>query len=245
MSRQFNSPSLPVVWRGPAVKPSVVDLKQFRDQPHRFLLELAREHGDVFWYGAWPIRFVFGARPEHVHHVLVEGQQHYSKRTFQYGFLKEVTGDGLLTSDGTLWRERRRIQQPAFRKKRLDLVSDSTRRATARMLDAWATRDQPELDVASEMFELSLDVVMDVLFGYTIGDEAADVVGATLGVLHHLIKRSRSIPGLPVVADAAAPRRVRAVARRTRRRHRPHPRTKTHSRTTHGGRTRNAARPAG
>lgn len=197
MSKQFNSLSLPEAWRGPAVKPSLVDLKQFRDHPHRFLLELAREHGDIFWYGAGPIRFVFGARPEHVHHVLVEGQQHYSKRTFQYGFLKEVTGDGLLTSDGTLWRERRRIQQPAFRKKRLDLVSDSTRRATARMLDAWANRDQPELDVASEMFELSLDVVMDVLFGYTIGDEAADVVGATLGVLHHLIRRSRSIPGIP------------------------------------------------
>lgn len=197
MAASTNTARAPSIWHGPIVKPSLRDLKEFRDQPHRFLLALAREHGDVFWYGAGPVRFVLGARPEHVQHVLVQGQGTYSKATFQYDFLSEVTGDGLLTSDGALWRERRRIQQPAFQKKRLDLVSEATLRSTSRMLDRWQQRSEATVDVASEMFELSLDVVMDVLFGYHIGDEAADVVGATLGVLHHLIRRSRSMPGLP------------------------------------------------
>jgi cytochrome P450 len=65
------------------------------------------------------------------------------------------------------------------------------------MLARWQATDSGRVDIADEMFRLSLDVVMDVLFGYDIGDEAPEIVGATLGVLHYLIKRSRSVPGIP------------------------------------------------
>jgi cytochrome P450 len=59
------------------------------------------------------------------------------------------------------------------------------------------------------MFRLSLDVVMDVLFGHRLGDDAPAVVDATLGVLDHLIVRSRTIPGIPSWCSPAAHLRFR------------------------------------
>ena len=184
-------------WQGPMITPSLMDLKMFRDHPHRFLLDLTRKHGEVVWYGVGPLHFVIGTQPKHIQHVLVEGQKVYTKDTFQYRLLTDVTGEGLLTSEGDLWRERRRIQQPAFQRKRLDLVSTATLRATRQMLNRWEEENRREVDAAAEMFRLSLDVVMDVLFGYPLGDRAPEIVKATLGVLDHLIERSRSVPGIP------------------------------------------------
>ncbi len=189
--------NIPDLWNAEPVKPALSDLVRFRDQPHRFLLDLARDNGDVVWYGAGALKFVLGSSPDHVKHVLIDGQRVYTKRTFQYGFLSEVTGDGLLTSDGETWRVRRRIQQPAFRRDRLALVAAATRRSTQKMLDAWSADGRETVNIADEMFALSLDVVMDVLFGYDIGVRAPEIVEATLGVLHYLIKKSRSLPGLP------------------------------------------------
>ncbi|MDP2324643.1 MAG: cytochrome P450, partial [Gammaproteobacteria bacterium] len=130
-------------------------------------------------------------------HVLVEGHRIYDKTTFQYRLLSEVTGDGLLTSGGTLWRERRRIQQPAFHHSRLALVAHATSRATERMWQRWTAANARQVDVASEMMRLSLDVVLDVLFGMAPDDRSPALVEATVGVLDHLIHRSRSIPGVP------------------------------------------------
>jgi cytochrome P450 len=188
---------IPSIWQGTHVKPSLSDLVQFRDQPHRFLLELVRTYGDIVWYGKGRLGFVIGAHPKHVQHVLVEGQRIYLKTTFQYRLLSDVTGDGLLTSEGDLWRERRRIQQPAFHRTRLALVSEATVRATDQMWKRWMDEGRRTVNIADEMFRLSLDVVMDVLFGHPLGDRGPEIVDATLGVLHHLIRRSRSIPGIP------------------------------------------------
>ncbi|MCB0719965.1 MAG: cytochrome P450 [Bacteroidetes bacterium] len=185
------------IWTGPDVRPSIADLVRFRREPHAFLLDLARRHGPTFRYGSGSLGFTFGSAPEHVQHVLVDHQKHFTKDTFQYRFLSEVTGTGLLTADGQTWRERRRIQQPAFGRSRLHHVVDSTNRSVDLMLERWQQTNVSQVNIADEMFRISLDIVMDVLFGVRIADDAPRIVEATLGVLHHLIDRSRSIPGLP------------------------------------------------
>src|SRR5690242_11482249 len=51
------------------------------------------------------------SRPEHAEHVLVAKQDNYVK-AFTYRPLRVFLGDGLLTSEGEMWRRHRRLVQP-------------------------------------------------------------------------------------------------------------------------------------
>ena len=52
-------------------------------------------------------------RPEYAKHVLAANQDNYVK-AFTYRPLRALIGNGLLTSEGELWRRHRRLIQPMF-----------------------------------------------------------------------------------------------------------------------------------
>src|SRR5574338_637961 len=54
--------------------------------------------------------------PDIVKHVLQDNQRNYVKK---YDQAKPLLGEGLVTSEGELWRRQRRLIQPAFHKQKL------------------------------------------------------------------------------------------------------------------------------
>ncbi|WP_224332173.1 cytochrome P450 [Haloprofundus halobius] len=50
----------------------------------------------------------------YVEHVLVEHSDRYVKASFLERQFGDLVGDGLLVSEGDLWRQQRRRIQPAF-----------------------------------------------------------------------------------------------------------------------------------
>ena len=84
-------------------------------------------------------------------------------------FLRDIVGDGLLTASGTHWAKHRRILQPAFKTRFLRAtLTGAIPWRIDRFLKCWMTAAHKgfEIDVASHMSALTLDIIGDVAFSH-------------------------------------------------------------------------------
>jgi cytochrome P450 len=149
-----------------------------------------RAFGDVIRYRFGPVVAHMVLHPDDVKHVLQENHANYVKGRGTRR-MRLFLGQGLLTSEGELWRRQRRLAQPAFHPKRVAALVDSMVDATNVMLAAWterASRDAP-IDVAAEMMRLTLDVVGRTLFGADLAADADAVYDALTEALSFTVKR--------------------------------------------------------
>lgn len=133
--------------------------------------------------------------PEHIEHVLVTRQRNYIKDKLQRVLLREFLGTGLLASDGDFWLRQRRLMQPAFHRQRLASYGEVISEHSRRLRGQW--RDGETRDIAADMMELTLGIVVRCLFGLELKDSAAAGVGPALArVVDHFSKlQTLMVPG--------------------------------------------------
>jgi len=90
--------------------------------------------------------------------------------------LRLFLGDGLLTSEGELHRQQRRLVNPAFHPARLAAYGHQAVGTGLERAASWS--DGMRVDLAREMNSLTLDVVGRTLFGADLSTEAADIAAA-------------------------------------------------------------------
>jgi cytochrome P450 len=174
------------------------NLLEFRRDVLGLLTESARRYGDVVRCRLGPYVVHLINHPSHIEHVLLKHSENYDRRTRSAAKIRDACGDGLLTSNGELWRRQRRILQPAFQSHRLQIVTPVTTAATCQMLDRWdriATTGQP-IDVASEMKRLTCTIAARVFFGSNIGDDAAIIADSLETLLETTWSRLQSVVNL-------------------------------------------------
>ena len=150
-------------------------------------------YGDAYFVGAEHDAGLFVLRhPDHLHQVLVERAKSFEKKHSAFAVLSEVLGDGLLTTDGEVWRRQRRLVQPAFAAKRLEGYAEAMVAETVSTLDGWTSGETR--DVAADMTEITLRIVTRTLFGARSGDADIERVRSAMGAL----QRSLLGLGLPL-----------------------------------------------
>lgn len=119
-----------------------------------------REYGDAVRVTIGPKQLYIFNHPDHAKHVLADNAANYHKG-IGYTEAKRALGDGLLTSEGALWKEQRRTIQPVFQHRRIsaraDVVIDEALDLVAR-LRRHAGSGKP-VDVLSEITSLTLGVL--------------------------------------------------------------------------------------
>jgi len=178
-------------------------------------MDAFREFGDVVRFQAGPFGSYFFAHPDHVKQVLQENNQNYCKKNMFNDLIKPLAGEGLLTSDGDLWRRRRRLAQPAFHRQRVAGFATLMTEATGSMLDRWRTyaeKEQP-FDVAAEMRTLTLAIVGRALFSIDISGESDEMGQALNAVFEYFNHRSRHPLSLPPRIPTPRNRRFRQAIR--------------------------------
>jgi cytochrome P450 len=134
-------------------------------------------YGDVFFVENRGAPMYVLRHPDHLHEVLVTKSECFAKRSKD---LDLFLGDGLLTSNGELWRRQRRLIQPAFTRPRIARYAETMVEHTARLIDRW--RIGEVCDVSRDMMELTLSVVCKTLLDHdTHGQE--DAVAHAMTVL--------------------------------------------------------------
>ncbi|GAA1999812.1 cytochrome P450 [Catenulispora subtropica] len=136
--------------------------KLFRDRLG-LMSSSAQGYGDAVRVAIGPKALYFLNHPDYAKHVLADNAANYHKGI---GLVqaRRALGDGLLTSEGELWREQRRTIQPAFQAKRI------TRKASLIAEEATALADRLRahvgrgpVDIREEMTGLTLGVLGRVL----------------------------------------------------------------------------------
>ncbi|HWE95577.1 MAG TPA: cytochrome P450 [Tepidisphaeraceae bacterium] len=192
-----------------------------RRDPLGFLSDAARRFGPVFRHQLGPWVFHLVSQPEHVRHVLQDNYRNYP-RSWLYRFARLVGGDGLVTSEGDVWRRQRRMVQPAFHPSRVGPLASLMTRATADMLDRWEGLEKSgePMDVVTEMAGLTLRIVGKTLLGVELAGETDGVAGgaavmgpAVVEALKYLDHRFSHLLAPPVWVPTPRNRRFKAAMR--------------------------------
>ena len=155
-----------------------------------FLQKLKRDYGDV-------VRFNIGTQavwlltdPEHIRDVLVVNQKKFIKgRGIQ--MMKQLLGEGLLTSEGETHLRQRRLVQPAFHRQRVATYATTMTDYARKMREAWANvpAHQP-IEMSQEMMRLTLAIAGKTLFDAEVEEDASEVGQA----LTEMMKLAERIP---------------------------------------------------
>ncbi len=123
------------------------------------LSDAAAEYGDAVRFRMGPKSLYYFNHPDHAKYVLADNAANYHKG-IGLTEARRLIGDGLLTSEGDLWRQQRRTIQPAFRRDRLagfaGLIVDE---ASALVKRLEAKIDTGPVNVVQEMTRLTLGVL--------------------------------------------------------------------------------------
>jgi len=198
------SATIPTI-TGPDLLPR---LGQIRANTPAFLLDCAKQ-GDLVRFSVGRIEAFLVNRDTWVRHILQDNHRNYSKNTIQYNSLAQVTGRGLLTSDGEIWLRNRRLEQPAFSRPRLAALDQVVIPAVERMLTEWegAAQRGEVLDVDQQMMRLTLEVVGKALFSIDLSRSAQQLTQATLTALDHIVYQAQNLITPPLWVPT--PRNVR------------------------------------
>ncbi len=152
--------------------------------PLRFHNRKFNKLGDTFRIYLKPSYSVLFTRDhELTQQILQKAQKKYHKSPLQSEKLKFYLGGGLLTSNGTYWRQQRKLIQPSFYKKKLETVASIMRKV---ILDEISTIEKDLVfDVYNFTTDLAFKVVAKSLFGYT-----SDV--ATMKRMQYIIEKIQS-----------------------------------------------------
>src|SRR5690606_27100143 len=115
-----------------------------------------------------------------IKHVLVDNVANYPKRALEQRFFTIAFGDGLLGSDGDIWRTHRQIMAPAFSPRSVASYAPATTDTARAYLGRWRARPPgAAFDMAEEMSALTLQITCRTMFS-TGSEEIMALVNETL-----------------------------------------------------------------
>jgi cytochrome P450 len=154
--------------------------------------------------------------PDAVERVLLGNAANYVKPDLVKRLLKPTIGRGLLSSDGALWRDQRKIVAANFAPAAIDALVPVFARAGQRAMARWAGGAQ---DMAAQATATTMRIIADALFA---GDErlitqaAMDHISAALdGVSEARLQVLLGLPLMPWSLRGKRARRGQAFLRRT------------------------------
>ncbi len=182
----------------------------FLRTPLPLLQRLTEDHGDVVDIPMMGAKWLLLNHPDDIEQFLVTHAPSLVRDEFAV-FLRRVLGEGLLTSDGELWKRQRRLSATAFTPKRIRGYASAMAEVTDRGLRRQRSGEVVRLH--EEMSRLTMEVVAEVLFGAGISDADVKAVGRAMAVMNQLLAQSPEVlfrlPGwLPTPGNRAAAKAI-------------------------------------
>jgi len=167
---------------GPRGLSIIGSLIEYSRKPLEFSTRCAHEYGDAVSLSLGPIHIYLFNHPSLIEEVLSRQNQNFIK-DISYRVLKGVFGDGLLLSDGDLWKRHRRLMQSAFNSERIATYTSTVVADTAQMLAKWQSGEI--YDVHQEMSQLTVKVITQAMFGVDVTETALEIGEALETIMLH------------------------------------------------------------
>ena len=141
---------------------------KMRTNPITFATEMSNQYGDVSFFRVFKHRVFLINHPSLIHQVLVTESENFPKFDRIRNHLREATGDGLLVTQGEVWRKQRLNTQKIFRSSRIGVFGELTSRYTSEMLSRW--QNSSNVQIEHEMTALIQAIMGEGFFGMQLRD---------------------------------------------------------------------------
>lgn len=150
--------------------PVVGNLPEFARDPIKFITHLQQTYGDVAAFSLMGLKSVLISNPQDIERVLLETGKHYSKFNPTYA-MRNILGNGLVTSDGNFWKRQRKLAAPAFHHQSIKRYADQMVAYGQDMAQTW--QNGAVRDIHQDMMTLAQRIIMKVLFDVDVLDNAS------------------------------------------------------------------------
>ncbi len=155
--------------------------------------------------------------PEMVEHVLLDNAVNYAKPDIVKSLLDPIIGRGLLTADGDLWREQRRIVAASFSPAAVEAQRGMFVQAARSAMDRW--QDGGRRDMAAESTRTTMTVIALALFGgdprLRSEESMRHIAAAIEGFSEARMLALFRLPQIPVTRKGRAGKRGQTHLRKT------------------------------
>ncbi len=193
---------------GPNAAFLVANALEFARNPLNFLLKCTQIYGDVVHFAIQNQHYYLVNNPEYVYEILVQQTDKFKKPPFFNELLGNLSGVSLLTMNGELHRQRRRLMQPAFHHQRINDYTATMVQHTSQMVECWNANQT--YNMADEMMLLSMNIVAETLFGANALNEGYAVGQALIEFMDYYVHQIM----LPVRIPAWIPLKRHTRARK-------------------------------
>jgi cytochrome P450 len=160
-------------------------MAQYMKDPLGFFERCAREYGDVVRFPLpGSINYMVN-HPADIESILRSNASNFRKDRFTR-LMPDIFGQGLLTTEGEVWRRHRRLAQPAFQLSRLQQYADVMAGYAERLQSSW--RDGDTRDIHADMMRVTLEIVAKTLFDADVTGDAAGVGEALEVIMDFFLK---------------------------------------------------------
>lgn len=140
-------------------------------------LRALTEGGDLYRTRLLDKEIVVVTGPALLHELMVDRAFDMRRDALMRHVIYPLLGEGLITSDGELWRRQRKLMAPLFTPSQLSRYADDIVTCADRQVARWS--DGASLDVLHETVGVTMAVAGKILFGVDMFDET-DELGAAL-----------------------------------------------------------------
>jgi len=146
---------------GPDIGSFGIWLQMRKVGPIQYCVDLTRKYGDIVQARIGSHQMILLSNPQHFRHIFIDNKDNYIKKNDK---MKCVLGNGLLTSEGPLWRRQRRLLQPPFNPSAVGKFYESIRIPTQEMLDRWEPLVGTTLNVNRYFSQATMSAIGRALF---------------------------------------------------------------------------------
>lgn len=184
---------------GPRGLPFLGCLLQFRRNPIQFLMDAHSLYGDIIRIKIRGLIVHLVTHPDYIEHVLVNRRENYFKG-YGYDDQKLLLGDGLITSEGSLWERQHRLMQPFFTPKGVAQFVEIMTECIQEMLARWEPLADTKniIHVDDEMARLTGNIIVRLLFDRNLDDETSSIDKAFQYCVKFIDQRSADLIASPM-----------------------------------------------
>jgi cytochrome P450 len=183
----------------------------------RYYTEVARRYGDMAFLRAGPYRIYVVYHPDQIQEVLLTRAKSFEKMPKVRRVLSQLTGKGLVLSEGALWQRQRQLMQAAFQPERFEqyarVMVDCTLRFLERSESAASKPGGLDVDADRAMTDLTMEILGKTLFDVDDPTETAELGRAVALMSDVFFKEISALFVLPDWLPLPGKRRKRSAIR--------------------------------
>lgn len=130
-------------------------------------------YGDLSTIATKPVLMLLVNHPDLIREVLVANHQKIGRGNQVFSVMEYLMGDGVALTDGSFHTRQRRLMQPQFHHRRIEDYAKVMIEHSILFRDGW--KDETKVEMESEMTNLTLPIIAQVLFNVNFPDLVARI----------------------------------------------------------------------